>query len=770
MRQSCIAFAAVQALLASSVALAQSVPAVSAPDSISNAAFAVSDSTLQRLDVPELSGEVFAASVLIDDQPRTLYLTPHSMRSADFEVLVHTAAGFEPVDVTEPATYRGYILGISESRVAASLSPEGLHAMVDARDGGLWVIQPALGVLDGVDRFDHVVYRAEDALPSDGVCGVVDAPDMPLDPEDGVALGTGLRIVEIGVDADSQFLAANGNSVTNTVNDIENVMNSTEFVYERDVDVTFEITTIVIRTSGADPYTGTNSSNLLGQFQTQWTSNSLVSGIRRDVGHYFTGRNLSGSVIGVAYLGTVCSTTSGYSLVESKFSNNLSARVALSAHELGHTFGAGHCDAQGSACKIMCSGLGGCGGIGLPNFGVNESNVIAGNAAGLSCLTPLADPVPLPFSDSFAGSLNSAPLASLWAYNDGGLVTNLAANEPSSPHSLQLASTGADTYGDDDEVRTNFIQLAGQSNVRLRYYTQHSGVEAGEKLFVEYWASNNRWVLLNEIVSNGVNQTTFTFHEHLLPGGTQSAYHNEFRVRFRVDGNESNDIWCIDDVSVAVGAPPPPNIAHQLVEVPITPAAVADNPALAGKKCYDLRVTMSNGDDWTATEAVATVSGSFYQDSSGADVPLPALWASNASLQFDSFWSAPNFAIPSFAVPPSVGPGALSATWFDTTDSPTGTYTLARYTVLSGQTLTVTGSSTTQQGFSTLFPFSLVASPNLDPGCVGDLNGDGQRDLADLGALLTAYGVNAGGDLDGDGDTDLSDLGGLLSVYGVPCP
>lgn len=54
--------------------------------------------------------------------------------------------------------------------------------------------------------------------------------------------------------------------------------------------------------------------------------------------------------------------------------------------------------------------------------------------------------------------------------------------------------------------------------------------------------------------------------------------------------------------------------------------------------------------------------------------------------------------------------------------------------------------------------------------CTADLNGDGVRDLADLGILLASYGVDDGGDLDGDGDTDLADLGELLAVYNTPCP
>ena len=64
---------------------------------------------------------------------------------------------------------------------------------------------------------------------------------------------------------------------------------------------------------------------------------------------------------------------------------------------------------------------------------------------------------------------------------------------------------------------------------------------------------------------------------------------------------------------------------------------------------------------------------------------------------------------------------------------------------------------------------NLVIEP-LGGGCVGDLDGDGDTDLADLGILLADFGCVAPGpcpgDLDGDGDTDLADLGILLADFG----
>jgi hypothetical protein len=73
--------------------------------------------------------------------------------------------------------------------------------------------------------------------------------------------------------------------------------------------------------------------------------------------------------------------------------------------------------------------------------------------------------------------------------------------------------------------------------------------------------------------------------------------------------------------------------------------------------------------------------------------------------------------------------------------------------------LTPSGNNQVEWGSGMFIAYATVDVP-------GDLDGDGDVDLADLGILLASYEIDDGGDLDGDGDTDTADLGVLLADFG----
>ena len=93
-------------------------------------------------------------------------------------------------------------------------------------------------------------------------------------------------------------------------------------------------------------------------------------------------------------------------------------------------------------------------------------------------------------------------------------------------------------------------------------------------------------------------------------------------------------------------------------------------------------------------------------------------------------------------------------------------------TVYLRWTMGTTDNSTTYPGWN--IDDVEIWAVDLAPPCPGDLDGDGDVDLADLSQLLAHYGMTSGavyedGDIDGDGDVDLSDLSALLAVYGTTC-
>lgn len=507
----------------------------------------ISDYTLQSMILPETAEAAFVTIIELDGVPVTLDFRPSEVRGDRFEVLVHDEQGLHRIDPPARKTYRGTVAEFPGSEAAASLLDTGLSGIIFMPDGAAWAVQPLSDAVPGADRALHVVYRTQDVLPTDFVCGVTDAQfaqasELPPGNGGGIA-GTVYKVMDIGVDADYPFHQQLGSSVAATVAQIELVMDQTALIYERDCTMTFELTTIVIRTSsGVDPYTTSNPGALLDQFGNYWNANH--GDIQRDVAHLFTGRNM-GQTLGIAWLSVTCNLGSAYSVVRTTGVIGIPGRAALSAHELGHNLSAQHC--SGSTCHIMCAGLGGCGGLGLPNFSPGSINSIRSYAwSGFgACMTDMLEPVPLPFAETVpTGSIH----ARRWPYVKGAVANQLGLNPPSPPYAIDL-DTGRlnDVY--DDELRSNHILMAGASDVVVQYWTQTQGVEEGESLIVEYRNDNLEWIELDRVVSDGIDQNFFQFHAHKLrPNG--GAYHDKFRLRFRTDLDQRNDDFFIDNIRI----------------------------------------------------------------------------------------------------------------------------------------------------------------------------------------------------------------------------
>jgi hypothetical protein len=173
----------------------------------------------------------------------------------------------------------------------------------------------------------------------------------------------------------------------------------------------------------------------------------------------------------------------------------------------------------------------------------------------------------------------------------------------------------------------------------------------------------------------------------------------------------------------AQGAP-----TTSLVRVPISPAAIAADPALANSQTWDLRVNIDPGRTWSATGFTVRLSGgSFYNPPLGAQGPLPQLWDLFPHLRHDTFVThaarpdePSTFGLPliqsGYPYPP-VTPWvfndtemSLIYTWTAAQSSGPGTFTVARLTISNGAYGAIIGEShqyDLQATTTEVLPFSL---------------------------------------------------------------
>lgn len=327
--------------------------------------------TLQQLAVPEADEDHLLIDVTLMGAPLTLELRRTSLRAPDFQVFTHDAAGqFNPVDVGPPRTYEGAIMDLPDSPAAGGMVAGGLRALVWLENNATWAIQPASDA--GLDMPGmHIVYMVGDTLPTGHRCGNDDfhVPHHEFANEPGGQAGPdiGYYKLRLAFDADFHFYLQNGASISATVQDIESITAGMNVIYKRDAQICFQIASTIVRSDiMTNPYTTNDASSLLGQFINVWQANH--QGLNYGLAHLMTGRDLDGTTIGIARVGTVCG-SDRYGLSQSRYTGNYNARVALTAHEIGHNFGAGHCNQsetycgyQPNDCRIMCSSTSGCSG------------------------------------------------------------------------------------------------------------------------------------------------------------------------------------------------------------------------------------------------------------------------------------------------------------------------------------------------------------------------------------------------------------------------
>ncbi|MEE9296631.1 MAG: M12 family metallo-peptidase, partial [Phycisphaerae bacterium] len=509
-------------------------PAESALIAQVNAEFNLLRSQVAALELDTTPGVSQSVTVSLGGESFDLHVSRHSARSPEhYEVKYQQPDGsFIVVEPGPVLTVRGTVGGVQGAVVAGALNDEGLTAMIQMADGQRWWVEPLVSRLPEARAGEHVIYREEDAIGTGGTCAtVVDGMLHQLD-GDPLPAGGGCNgipcVAEMGVDADVEFFARWGGNTEARINLITNIMN---IQYENDVGITHELTTILVRSQEPDPYSATEPVALLGQFQAHWFNDQQE--VVRDLAQLFTGKNLDGSVIGIAFVGRVCSLGVGYGVVQSL--SNTSCATDLSAHEMGHIWGALHCSCPGSTMNpsLTCTN----------NFSQFSVNQIVSHRNSRSCLSDSAPATAFPFEDTFADT-QIDPVK--WAAS-GATVSSLGINPPSPPFSMRIPG--------DARPLTGFMDTTASERVVVEYWWQRTGLvaspEAGDDLILEYHGQGALWTEVERQLGDpggGGDAEPFERSCVLLP---EDASFNGLQLRLSIDGGDLSDNFFVDDFRVA---------------------------------------------------------------------------------------------------------------------------------------------------------------------------------------------------------------------------
>ena len=317
------------------------------------------------------------------------------------EVLVSGLSAAERAALGDLRVYRGELAGVAGSWARLSERQGAWTGMI--WDGvELYAIdrmRDVAGALVDPDASESsVVYRMADVEALEPTsCGVT--PDMPrmdaASPSAYDALreelsslealsATAGSLLEISVVGDADYVSIHGDDSAAAV---VARMNIVDGIFAEQVDVTLQVEQILLLSSNGS-LSSSSASSLLSQFSS-FTGQGNVS--NPGLAHLFTGRDLNGSTVGIAYLGTLCSRSFGVAVSETRFGGT-SGSLTI-AHEIGHNFAAPHDNESGSPCGstpgnfLMNPSLNG-----SDEFSSCSLQQMASEIDGASCVVPLPEP------------------------------------------------------------------------------------------------------------------------------------------------------------------------------------------------------------------------------------------------------------------------------------------------------------------------------------------------------------------------------------------
>lgn len=257
--------------------------------------------------------------------------------------------------------YRGTLDNVPGSWVRMSAKGQTVRGMIwDGRD--LYVIELADAVRDAsaapiqAPGGSTVIFKLADTIIENGAtfCGTADTAgagsqkgsdayramlkelhDMPAIMR---AAGASVRL-ELSALGDAAFHDRFA-SEQEARDEILLRLNNVDGIFSAQLGVEIQVPTLSIATDATDPFTATTVPETLLTELGKLRKNT-ASLRARGLTHLFTGRNLDGNTVGIAYQDTLCRQEYGVGLTEAS-GRGAWLESLIAAHEIGHNFGAVH--------------------------------------------------------------------------------------------------------------------------------------------------------------------------------------------------------------------------------------------------------------------------------------------------------------------------------------------------------------------------------------------------------------------------------------------
>ena len=308
-------------------------------------------------------------ALFLRNQIYPLELAPNDLRAAGYrEVLIAGGASVEhpPGPVV---TFAGRVSGDPESVVRVTATRGMFTGYI--KTGEEWLfIDPLRDYVPGAPARLAVVYREADVRPeAGGQCGSAHLRQagraLGFDSR-GIKNHNTLRRLDIATESDGEYYQLYG---VGGFDRIAAIINGVDGIYRSQINLFLQITFQQLWTDPAtDPYTSTDSFTTLAEFKDWWNANR--TNVNRDLTHLFSGKDLAGNIIGLAYVAVLCTNpTQSYGLSQDEPS--LFIRVELTAHELGHNLSATHDNEEPICPSATCNGSGPIMCSFIQNFGSN---------------------------------------------------------------------------------------------------------------------------------------------------------------------------------------------------------------------------------------------------------------------------------------------------------------------------------------------------------------------------------------------------------------